>query len=612
MSEEENTVIPKVIKKVIEDEMKESYMAYSMSVIVGRALPDIRDGLKPVHRRIMFAMHDLGMFHNKPFKKSARIVGEVLGKYHPHGDTAVYDSMVRMAQPFSLRYPLIQGQGNFGSVDGDSAASMRYTEARLSKVSEEILEDIDKDTVDFIPNFDGSLEEPSFLPCKLPNLLINGSSGIAVGMATNIPPHNLTEVCEGTIKLIDEPECDFEELVSIVKGPDFPTGGTIVGRSGIRSALAKGRGKVRIKANTFIEEKNNRKKIIVNEIPYMVNKSQLLIQIAACVKDKRILGISDLRDESDREGMRIVIELKQNANEQVVLNQLFKHTRLQDTFGIIMLSIVNNEPKVLNLRSMLKHFINHRKNVVTRRTQYELRIAQEREHILRGVVIALDDIDEIIQKIKKSKTVKEASEMLQSDYSLSEKQSKAILEMRLQKLSSLEQQKVRDELTELENRINALKAILADEQKILDIIKSELNEIKEKYGDERKTAIDEAEDEDMEDEDLIKEEEMVITLTNEGYIKRLPVATYRAQRRGGQGVKAATTKDEDFVEELFVASTHAYLLIFTDKGKVYWKKVYKIPEASRIAKGLPIINLIEKEQDEKGMTVIPVRHFEKG
>lgn len=601
----------RIVNRVIEDEMKESYLAYSMSVIIGRALPDIRDGLKPVHRRILFAMNDMGMLHNKPFKKSARIVGECLGKYHPHGDAAVYDSMVRMAQDFSLRYPLVNGQGNFGSVDGDSAASMRYTEARLNKIAEEIMQDIDKETVDFVSNFDGSLKEPSFLPCKIPNLLINGSSGIAVGMATNIPPHNITEVCDGVIKVIDEPDCDFEQLMTIVKGPDFPTGGIIIGTSGIKEAYAKGRGKIRIRSRTNIEEVKGRKKIIVTEIPYMVNKSQLLEQIADSVRDKLVEGISDLRDESDREGMRIVIELKQNANEQIVLNQLFKHTRLEETFGIIMLSIVEKEPKVLNLRSMLKHFVAHRKEVVRRRTVFELNVAKEREHILQGMIIALNDIDNVVQKIKKSKTVNDATIMLQTDYSLSEKQAKAILEMRLQKLASLEQQKIREEMEELVKTIKELTEILADEQKILAIIKKELEEIKQNYGDERRTSIEEGGD-FVEDEDLIKEENVVITLTNGGYIKRTPVETYRSQRRGGHGVIAATTKDEDSVEELFVASTHAYLLIFTDKGKVYWEKVYKIPEASRIAKGLPIINLIEKEQNEKVTTVIPVRNFEEG
>jgi DNA gyrase subunit A len=609
MAEEEQKTRENIARRVIEDEMKESYLAYSMSVIVGRALPDIRDGLKPVHRRILYAMYDMGMLHNRPFKKSARIVGECLGKYHPHGDTAVYDSMVRMAQEFSLRYPLVDGQGNFGSVDGDSAASMRYTEARLKKISEEIIQDIDKETVDFTPNFDGSLSEPAFLPCKIPNLLINGSSGIAVGMATNIPPHNITEICDGLIRVADNPECEFEELAGIVKGPDFPTGGIILGTAGIKEAYAKGRGKIRIQSRTNIEEAKGRKRIIVTEIPYMVNKSMLLEQIADCVRDKLVEGISDLRDESDRDGMRIVIELKQNANEQITLNQLFKHTRMQETFGIILLSLVNNEPKVLSLRSMFKYFLIHRKEVVRKRTEFDLKVAKEREHILQGLIIALNDIDSIVQKIKKSKTVEDASAMLQTDYSLSEKQTKAILEMRLQKLASLEQQKIREEMEELLKQIKELTEILADEQKILAIIKNETEEIKQSYGDKRRTDIAES-GEEIDDEDLIKEETVVVTLSNEGYIKRMPVDAYHSQKRGGKGIIAATTKEEDFIEQAFIASTHAHMLIFTDKGKVYWKKTYQVPEASRTAKGIPIINFVEKEQDEKVTTVIPVSGFE--
>jgi len=602
----------KIITNLIEDEMKKSYLSYSMSVIVGRALPDVKDGLKPVHRRILYAMNEMGMFHNKPFKKSARIVGDVLGKYHPHGDSAVYDSMVRMAQNFSLRYPLIDGQGNFGSIDGDSAASMRYTEARLNKIAEEMLKDIDKDTVDFVPNFDDSLKEPAYLPCKIPNLLINGSSGIAVGMATNIPPYNLNEVCNGILKLIDDSETSDEELMSLIRGPDFPTGGIITGVSGIRNAFIHGRGKVVVKAKTFIEEIKNKKKIIVKEIPYMVNKSNLLIQIAEAIKDKRVEGVSDLRDESDRDGMRIVIELKQNSNEQVVLNQLFKYTRLQDSFNIIMLCLVNNEPKVLGIRSMLNYFIEHRFDVITRKTKYNLRVAKDKEHILHGLIIALDNIDEIIKKIKASSSTQEALEMLQKDYDLSLKQAKAILDMKLQKLSSLEQQKIRSDLDTLRGLITELEGILSDSSKVYDIIRDESVEIIEKYGDGRRSVIDETIDVDMDDEDLIKEEDMVVTLTKEGYIKRLPVETYKSQNRGGRGVIATKTKDDDFVDKIFVSSTHSYLLIFSDKGKVYWKKVYKIPEASRTAKGVPIVNLINKDVDEKVTAVIPVRHFEKG
>ncbi len=613
MEEQENkTENSDIIPQEIEQEMKKSYLAYSMSVIIGRALPDVRDGLKPVHRRILYAMSELGMLHNKPFKKSARIVGEVLGKYHPHGDTAVYDSMVRMAQEFSLRYPLINGQGNFGSIDGDRAAAMRYTEARLQRLSEEILKDLDKDTVDFVENFDGSLKEPAYLPCKVPNLLINGSSGIAVGMATNIPPHNLSEVCDAMEVLIDNPECEVTDLMEHVKGPDFPTGGIITGSMGIKSAYAKGRGKVIVKAKTSIEETNGKKKIIVHEIPYMVNKSNLLQQIAENVRDKRIEGVSDLRDESDREGMRIVVELKQSANETVVLNQLFKHSRLQESFSMLMLSIVDKEPKVLGLKEMLSEFLKHRKLVVTRRTAYELQVAKDREHIVAGLVIALDHIDAVVEKIKKSANAQEASATLQADYSLSEKQAKAILEMRLQKLSSLEQKKLRDEQEELLKRIKELEFILANDSEILKIIKEELAEMKRLYGDGRRTDLEEGEIEDIEDEDLIKEETMVVTLTHAGYVKRVPLSTYRAQGRGGKGIIAATTKEEDFVEELFIASTHAYLLIFTDKGKVYWKKVYKLPESSRTAKGTPIINLIRTEKGEKVTTVIPIRHFEKG
>ncbi|MBW2998983.1 DNA gyrase subunit A [Candidatus Woesearchaeota archaeon] len=601
-----------ISQNVIEDEMKQSYLAYSMSVIVGRALPDVKDGLKPVHRRILYAMNSMGMFHNKPSKKSARIVGEVIGKYHPHGDTAVYDTMVRMAQDFSLRYPLINGQGNFGSIDGDRAAAMRYTEAKLNKIAEEMLKDLDKDTVEFVPNFDEELKEPAYLPCKIPNLLVNGSSGIAVGMATNIPPYNLTEVCEGMIKLIENQDCDEDELNEIIKGPDFPTGGIIVGKSGIRSAFRNGRGKAVIRSKIHSEEKNNKKQFIVDEIPYMVNKSNLLIQIANCVKEKKIEGITGLRDESDRDGMRIVIELKQGANEEVVKNQLYKHTRLQDSFGIIMLCLVNQEPKILGIKDLLNHFINHRFDVVTRRTKYELRIAQEKEHILKGLIIALDNIDEVIQKIKASSTTSDASEMLQNDYSLSDKQAKAILEMRLQKLSSLEQQKIRGDLEELVNLITRLQEILSNKDEINSIITNETRELIEKYGDQRKTDIIDADNFDVEDEDLIKEENMVVTLTHEGYIKRLPVDTYKSQNRGGKGIIATKTKEEDFVEKIFVSSTHSYLLIFTDKGKVYWKKVYTIPEASRTAKGIPIVNLIRKEKDEKVTAVIPVREFEKG
>ncbi len=597
--------------RVIEDEMKESYLSYAMSVIVGRALPDVRDGLKPVHRRVLYAMHQMGMLSNKPSKKSARIVGEVLGKFHPHGDTAVYDSMVRMAQEFSLRYPLVKGQGNFGSVDGDAPAAMRYTEAKLTKIAEEVLQDIEKETVQFVDNFDGTLQEPSFLPAKVPNLLINGSSGIAVGMATNIPPHNLSEVCDGVTKVIDNPEIEVVELMQTIKAPDFPTGGTIVGTQGVHSAYAKGHGKVIVQSKTTVEETNSRKSIIVSEIPYMVNKANLLEHIASLVKEKRLEGISDLRDESDRDGMRIVIELKQHANDQIVLNQLFKHTRLQETIGIIFLSIVDGEPKVLHLKGMLNEFIKHRQSMVRKRTEYDLKQAKEREHILLGLIKALDSIDDVIKRIKASKTVQDASAMLEKTYSLSEIQAKAILEMRLQKLSSLEQQKLRDEQKELLTKIKEYETILASEEKILGIIKEEVAALKATYGDVRRSDISEG-NEDITDEDLIQQETMVVTLTHAGYVKRVPLSTYKAQRRGGKGIKATTTKEEDFVEDLFVASTHDYVLAFTDKGKVYWKKVYSIPEASRQAKGIPIVNLVRTEQGEKVSAVIPISSFKDG
>ncbi len=602
----------KVVQRVVEDEMKSSYLDYSMSVIVGRALPDVRDGLKPVHRRILFAMHSMGMMHNKPFKKSARIVGEVLGKYHPHGDTAVYDSMVRMAQDFSLRYTLVDGQGNFGSIDGDNAAAMRYTEARLSRIAEEMLVDIDKDTVDFVPNFDNSLKEPSVLPSKIPNLLINGSSGIAVGMATTIPPHNMTEVIDGTIRVIDNPDVTAMDLVENVKGPDFPTGGIIYGTGGILSAYSKGKGKVLVRARTNVEEMKNKQRIIVSEIPFMVNKAHLIEQIADLVRDKKIQGISDLRDESDREGMRIVIELRQDANPDIVLNQLYKHTRMQETVGMILLALVDGEPKVLNLKEIIQNFIDHRKEVVRRRTKYELVKAEERAHILEGIIIALNDIDNAIQLIKQSKSTVEARDGLIAKYELSEKQAMAILDMKLQKLTNLEQDKIKEEHKGLLELIEELKAILASEQKILEIIKKELEDMKEKYGDERKTQIMEGgQDVEIDFEDLIEEEKMVVTVTHAGYVKRVPMNTYKLQARGGKGVIATGTKEEDFVEEIFVASTHSYILVFTDKGNVHWLKVYNIPEGSRQAKGRPIVNLVELDKEESVTAFIPVKEFDE-
>ncbi|MBW2966262.1 DNA topoisomerase 4 subunit A, partial [Candidatus Woesearchaeota archaeon] len=529
-----------IVKKLIEEEMKSSYLDYSMSVIVGRALPDVRDGLKPVHRRILYAMQQMGMFHNKPFKKSARIVGEVLGKFHPHGDTAVYDSLVRMVQPFSLRYPLIRGQGNFGSVDGDRAAAMRYTEAKLSKLSEEMLKDIEKKTVKFVPNFDGSLKEPSFLPSKLPNLLVNGSSGIAVGMATNIPPHNLIEVADAAVHLIDNSDCGINELMQFVKGPDFPTAGIISGTKGIKNAYVTGKGRIIVKARYNIEEGKTTKRIIVSEIPYMVNKSQLLEEIADLVTDKKIIGISDIRDESDRKGMRIVIMLKKDANQDIVLNQLFKHTRLKVTFGVINLALVDGQPKILNLKDLIKNYVDHRRNVVRKRTKFDLNKAEDRAHILEGLIVALKDIDKTVKMIKESKSADEAKKVLISKLEISEKQSLAILDMRLQRLTGLEQEKIRKEHKELLELIEKLKAILADEKKILKIIKDELEELKKSYGDERRTDIVEEEEEEMIPEDLIKSENMVVTVTHSGYIKRLPVGTYKSQKRGGKGVIAAT------------------------------------------------------------------------
>ena len=602
--------IESISKQVIEDEMRSNFLNYAMSVIVSRALPDVRDGLKPVHRRILFAMNDMGMQYNKPFKKSARIVGEVLGKYHPHGDTAVYDTMVRMAQDFSLRYPLIDGQGNFGSIDGDNPAAMRYTEARLKRISDEMLTDIDKNTIDFKPNFDGSLKEPSVLPSKLPNLLINGSAGIAVGMATNIPPHNVCEIIDGTIAIIDNPEIEFEELIEHVKGPDFPTGGIICGKQGIKQAYKYGRGKVRVKGKTSIETVNNRQAIIVTEIPYMVNKTNLINQIADSVREKKITGIHDLRDESDRDGMRIVIELKKDANNQVIENQLFKLTSMQTTFGIILLALDNNEPKVLTLKHILEKYIIHRRIIIRRRTEFELDKAEKKCHILEGLIVALDNIDEIIKLIKASKSGEVALGLLEERFELSKIQSQAILDMKLQKLTNLEQNKIKEEHAEIIELIAELKEILADEQIILRIIKKELNEVKEKYSDDRKTVLSELEDEDIEYEDLIKEEEMVVTVTHAGYIKRTPLNIYKQQKRGGKGIIATGTKEEDFVENLFVSSTHDYILLFTSSGKVHWLKVYQLPEASRQSKGKAMINLIELDENEKVTTVVKIKQFD--
>ncbi|KLE17604.1 DNA gyrase subunit A [Clostridium sp. C8] len=596
----------KVIPIDINKEMKRCYIDYAMSVIVGRALPDVRDGLKPVHRRILHSMNELGITPDKSYRKCARIVGEVLGKYHPHGDTSVYDALVRLAQDFSMRYMLVDGHGNFGSVDGDSAAAMRYTEARMNKIASEMLRDINKDTVDFIPNFDGEEREPVVLPSRYPNLLVNGSSGIAVGMATNIPPHNLGEVIDGTIMLIDNPETTSLELMTVIKGPDFPTGATIMGKSGIRAAYETGKGRVIVRANAEIEEENGRHKIIVTEIPYQVNKAKLIENIADLVKDKKITGISDLRDESDREGMRIVIELKRDANPSVVLNLLYKHTKMQDTFGIIMLALVNNEPLVLNLKQVLSNYIQFQKEVLTRRTVFELNKAEARAHILEGLRIALDNIDEVIKIIRSSKTTEIAKNTLIDRFGLSEKQAQAILEMRLRRLTGLERDKIEEEFEELMKLIDYLNSILASEEKLLSVIKEELLEIKNKYNDPRRTKIEKVVNE-IDIEDLIQEEEVVVTLTHSGYIKRISADTYSAQRRGGRGIQAMSTKEDDFVEHVNITSTHSDVLFFTNKGRVYKLRAYEIPDAGRTAKGTNIINLIAIEQDERIETVLTIR-----
>lgn len=594
----------------IEDEMKNCYIDYAMSVIIGRALPDVRDGLKPVHRRILFAMSELGMTPDKPFRKSARIVGEVLGKYHPHGDSSVYDAMVRMAQDFSTRYMTIQGQGNFGSVDGDGAAAMRYTEARLGKIAMEMLRDINKDTVDFIPNFDGSEEEPEVLPARFPQLLVNGSSGIAVGMATNIPPHNLGEVIDGTVAFIDNPDITIEELMTHIKGPDFPTAGILLGKAGIKEAYRTGRGRVKIRSKVEImENKRGRKQIVVSEIPYMVNKAKLIEKIAELVKDKRVEGISDIRDESDlKKGINIVIDLKKDANETIILNQLYKHTQLQDTFGIIMLALVDGQPKVLNLKQVLYHYIEHQKEIIVRRTKFDLKKAEARAHILEGLRIALDHIDEVITLIRAAADGKEAKIQLVERFALTEIQAQAILDMRLQRLTGLEREKIENEYAELMKLIAELRAILADEQLVLNIIKEELTEIKRKYNDARRTSFD-IDVEDFDVEDLIEEEEVVITMTHIGYVKRISTDTYRSQKRGGKGITALSTRDNDFVEHLFTTTTHHYLLFFTNKGKVLRLKGFEIPEAGRTAKGTAIVNLLQLEPDEKITTMIPIKEF---
>ncbi|GLB58976.1 DNA gyrase subunit A [Cytobacillus sp. NCCP-133] len=594
----------------ISQEMRSSFLDYAMSVIVSRALPDVRDGLKPVHRRILYAMHDLGMHSDKAFKKSARIVGEVIGKYHPHGDSAVYDTMVRMAQDFNYRYMLVDGHGNFGSVDGDAAAAMRYTEARMSKISMELLRDINKDTIDYQDNYDGAEKEPVVLPSRFPNLLVNGTSGIAVGMATNIPPHQLGEVIDGVLAISQEPDLTVQELMEIIPGPDFPTAGLILGRSGIRKAYETGRGSITLRAKVEIEEKSNGKEvIIVNELPYQVNKAKLIEKIAELVRDKRIDGITDLRDESDRNGMRIVIEVRKDANANVLLNNLYKQTALQTSFGINLLALVDGQPKVLNLKQCLQYYLDHQKVVIRRRTEFELKKAEARAHILEGLRIALDHLDEVINLIRSSQTTDIAREGLMTKFNLSEKQAQAILDMRLQRLTGLEREKIEDEYSGLVALIAELKAILADEEKVLEIIREELNEIKERFNDKRRTEIVAGGIEQIEDEDLIPRENIVLTLTHKGYIKRLPVSTYRAQKRGGRGIQGMGTNEDDFVEHLITTSTHDTILFFTNKGKVYRAKGYEIPEFSRTAKGIPIINLLGVDKDEWVNAIIPVEEF---
>lgn len=600
----------RIIEVNLEDEMKKSFIDYAMSVIVSRALPDVRDGLKPVHRRILYSMYELGLSPDKPFRKSARIVGDVLGKYHPHGDSSVYDAMVRMAQDFSTRYILVEGHGNFGSIDGDSPAAMRYTEARMSRIAMEMLADINKDTVDFMPNFDETLKEPTVLPSKFPNLLVNGSSGIAVGMATNIPPHNLGEVIDGTIALIDNPDISVEEMMRYIKGPDFPTGGIILGTQGIKEAYITGRGKITIRARTNIEElPNNRSRIIVTEIPYQVNKARLIEKIAELVRDKKIEGISDIRDESDREGMRIVIEVKKDANPNVVLNYLFKHTQMQETFGVIMLALVDGEPKVMGLKELLTHYINHQKDVLIRRTRYDLEKAEARAHVLEGLLVALDHIDEVINIIRSSRTVQIARDSLMERFGLSERQAQAILDMRLQRLTGLEREKIEEEYAELKNTIQYLKDVLASDAMQYKIIKEELLAIKEKYSDDRRTEITFSPGE-INIEDLIDEYDVVVTLTHRGYVKRTPLSTYKSQRRGGKGISGLQTRDEDFVQDIFVTTTHKSILFFTSTGRVYILKAYEIPEAGRQARGTAIINLLQLMPGERIEAVFPVDDIE--
>jgi len=605
-------VAGKIIPVKIEEEMKKSYIDYSMSVIVGRALPDVRDGFKPIHRRILYAMHQLSLTPDKPHRKSATIVGEVMGHYHPHGDAAIYDAMVRLAQDFSTRYLLVDGHGNFGSIDGDPPAAMRYTEARLTRIALEMLSDLNKDTVDFVPNFDESQKEPSVLPARFPNLLVNGSSGIAVGMATNIPPHNLGEVIDGVVMMIDNPDVTSDDLMKAIKGPDFPTGGIIKGTSGIKEMYRTGRGSIVVRAKAFIEKiDSTRQRIVVTEIPYMVNKARMLEKIAELVRDKKIEGISDLRDESDHRGIRVVIDLKRDANARVVLNQLYKHTQMQSTFGAIMLALVDNKPRVLNLREMIYHYLKHQKDVIVRRTRFDLARAEERVHILEGLKIALDNIDEVIAIIRGSKDDETAQDALMKKFGLTEKQAQVILDMRLRRLTALEREKIDEEYEELLKKIDYYKKVLADEKLVLSIIKEEILEIKAKFADGRRTQITRDEG-DLDIEDLIAEEEIVITQTYFGYVKRMPLSTYRSQRRGGRGVTGITTRDEDFVEHIFIGTTHHVVMFFTNQGNMYKLKAYEIPEAGRTARGTAIVNLIPLKAGERVNAMITIKDFDKG
>lgn len=600
----------KILLLDLEEEMRRSYIDYAMSVIVGRALPDVRDGLKPVQRRILYAMYEAGMTPDKPHKKSARVVGDVLARFHPHGDAAVYESMVRMAQDFATRYPLVDGHGNFGSVDGDAPAAMRYTEARLSAIAMELLRDIEKETVDFVPNYDGSLEEPVVLPARVPNLLINGSAGIAVGMATNIPPHNLGEVVDALVALIDDPELDDARLFQLLPGPDFPTGGLIVGRQGIEQAYREGRGSLKVRARVRLESEGGRPRLVITEIPYQVNKANLVEKIAELVREKKVEGITDLRDESDRNGLRVVLELRRDTNTRVLLNQLYKHTQLEETFGVILLALVDGQPRLLTIREMLAHYLAHQEEMVRRRSQFELRKAEERAHIVLGLRIALQHLDAVIKTIRQSRDPDAAREALMTHFGLSERQAQAILDMRLQRLTALEREKLEAEYADLLKEIDRLKTILADPELIRGVVRDELLAVKEKFADERRTTIVEAEEE-VKEEDLVAEEEVAVTITGRGYIKRLPVDTYRSQRRGGRGVAGVTVREDDVVEHLFICSTHAYLLFFTDSGKVYRLKVYEIPEGSRQARGLPLVNLLPIEK-ETITAVVAVQDFARG